>query len=204
MKLHNKHFLDRQEISFKVSYKIMEKLYENKIIKSFSVAKIDEDKKGVDFFLNWKDDDCNAHRVQFKNRQDNFQDIPVCRFQPFYGVDASNTVVGRDYRGLKNQENDYYFTATKGKSGNYEEVSIVKSKTLLKFIEEAEKEWFGDANIWQSYDEIWCAKTKQWNKKLLKASNGVEAWFKRTASEKAAKINLYIPKSFAEQVFKVA
>ena len=29
----------------------------------------------------------------------------------------------------------------------------------------------------------------KWNKKLLTASNGVEAWFKRTAKEKAAKIN---------------
>jgi hypothetical protein len=204
MKLHNKHFLERQEISSKISYGLMEKMFESKKIGSFSNAKLDEDKKGIDFFITWKNkDSSDKYKVQFKNRQDNFQDIPVCRFQPFYGVGNSKTVMGRDYKALINKENDYYFTAVKGKSGNYEEVLIVSSSVLLKRLQEAEKEWFGSNPLWENFDATWCDKTTQWNKKLLTASNGVEAWFKRTAKEKAAKINLYVPKRYAEDLFQV-
>ena len=203
MKFHNKHFLERQSVSTQISYGLMERLFESKKIAGFYVAKYEEDKKGVDFFLKWKNEDDNKSRVQFKNRQDNFQDIPVCRFQPFYGVDSQKTVTGRDYRALVNKENDYYFTAVKGKSGKYEQVVVISSEKLLKYLEDAEKEWFGDKPPWEAYNEIWCNKTTQWNKKLLSASNGVEAWFKRTNSEKCAKINLYIPKKLAETIYEV-
>jgi hypothetical protein len=203
MKLHNKHFLERQETSSKISYGLMEKLFESKKVGSFFSAKLDEDKKGVDFFITWNKDSSDKYKVQFKNRQDNFQDIPICRFQPFYGVGNSKTVIGRDYKALQNQENDYYFTAVKDKTGIYGEVLVISSRVLLKHLQDAEKEWFGENVLWEKFCSAWCDKTTQWNKKLLTASNGVEAWFKRTAKEKAAKINLYVPKRYAEEVFKV-
>jgi len=47
MKLHNKHFIDRQEVSTALSYSIMENLFEQKIIKSFKKAEKNEDISGV-------------------------------------------------------------------------------------------------------------------------------------------------------------
>jgi glucan-binding YG repeat protein len=203
MKLHNKHFIDRQEISTALSYGIMEKLFEKKIIKSFIRAKKTEDISGVDYFFTWEKDGPDKKLIQFKNREDKFQDFPVSRFQPFYGVGNSKTKDGRDYRALRDKKNDYYFTAVKPDGKNYSEIIIIESAKLFDLILEAEKEWFGNEDPWLYFNTELCEKTTNWNKKLKTASNGVQAWFKRTASEAAAKINIYVPRIYAEQVVKL-
>lgn len=203
MKLHNKHFIDRQEISTSLSYSIMENLFEQKIIKSFKKAEKNEDISGVDYFFTWEKDGQNQKLIQFKNREDKFQDFPISRFQPFYGVDHNRTKAGRDYRSLRDNKNDYYFTAVKPDGKNYSEVLIVKSSKLYELLLEAEKEWFGEEEPWTYFNAEMCEKTKNWNKKLKTAKNGVQAWFKRTASEAAAKINIYVPRIYAEYVVKL-
>jgi hypothetical protein len=203
MKLHNKHFIDRQEISTATSYSIMEKLFEKKIIRSFSKAEKNEDISGIDYFFTWEKDGNEKKFIQFKNREDKFQDFPISRFQPFYGIDHLRTKVGRDFRSLKDKRNNYYFTAVKPDGKNYSEVIIIESVKLFNLITEAEKEWFGDEEPWLYFNAEICEKTKNWNKKLKTAQNGVQAWFKRTASETAAKINMYVPRIYADQVVEL-
>lgn len=203
MKLHNMHFLDRQKISTKISYGLMEKLFENKLIKKFNTAVLKEDKEGVDYFFSWHDDPETVKKIQFKNRQDKFCDFPICRYQPFYGTDCEKTVVGRDYRALRDGMNDYYFTAIQPDGKTYSTILVIDSKKLFKLVADAEKEWFGDQDPWSYFTAELCDKTKNWNKKLKIASNGVQAWFKRTASEKNPKINIYVPQDYAEQTIKI-
>ena len=203
MKLHNKHFIDRQEISTALSYGIMEKLFENKIITSFTKAEKSEDISGVDYFFTWEKDGKDKKLIQFKNREDKFQDFPISRFQPFYGSDHTRTKAGRDYRALRDKKNDYYFTAVKPDGKNYSEILIIESVKLYGLLVEAETEWFGNDEPWVYFDSETCEKTKNWNKKLKTAKNGVQAWFKRTASEAAPKINIYVPRIYADQVIKL-
>jgi hypothetical protein len=44
---------------------------------------------------------------------------------------------------------------------------------------------------------------KRKSKRLKKASNGVEAWYQKTESEKSPKINLYVPRKYADEVIKL-
>jgi len=185
----------------------MDNLFEAKVIKYFKRAILKEDKEGIDYFLRWDDKEVwstgDLIKAQFKNRDDKYQDIPVCRFQPFYGTDNKKTKIGRDYKALQNNMNEIYLTAVKPDGINYTEVLLIKSKKLFEHIIEAEAEWFGNDEPWAYFDTKLCDKTTRWDKKLKTAKNGVQAWFKRTRTEKAAKINLYVPRQYAEEVFVI-
>ena len=208
MKTHDKPFLSRMEFHNAVSYGLMETLFTRKIISKFDKAITEEDKEGVDYFFKWAEKDPRYSdgriRIQFKNREDTYPDFPVLRFQPLYGVDHPKNNIGRDYKALKNQMNDLYFTAIKPDGKNYSKILVIDSQKLFGIVQEAENEWFGNDVPWAFLTEELCAKTSSWNKKLLQAKNGVQAWFKRTKSEKMPKINLYVPKGYADQVIDLS
>jgi hypothetical protein len=207
MKLHNMHFVYRQEISTAASFKLMNSLFEKKIFKFFVRAQEEEDKNGVDYLIKWEDGRDRESgpwvRIQFKNREDNYQDFPVLRFQPLYGTDSDKTRIGRDFIGLQDKKNDLFFTAVKTNSNDYSEVLVIKSEKLLALIEEAEKEWFPIGEPWEYFTKKFCNKMKRKSKRLKKASNGVEAWYQKTESEKSPKINLYVPRKYADEVIKL-
>lgn len=204
MKTHNKPFLHRMEHHNTISYELMEFLFTKRLISKFVKAITEEDKEGVDYFFKWAENDPRysetLKRIQFKNREDTYPDIPVLRFQPLYGTDHPKNNVGRDYKALQNNMNDFYFTAIKPDGKSYSKILVIDSKKLFGIVKEAEKEWFGDGTPWDFVTAAFCEKTTSWNKKLLEASNGVQAWFKRTKNEKSPKINLYVPKKYAEEV----
>jgi hypothetical protein len=207
MKLHNKHFLERMELTKKVTFGLMNLLYQQKKLKYFHIAIEKEDKEGVDFFMKWQDEKSWQEgapiKIQFKNREDKFQDFPICRFQPLYGLDHPKNVVGRDYKAIKNKMNEMYFTAVKPDGKNYTEILVIRSEKLYDLITEAEKEWFPEGEPWAYFTNELCNKTTSWSKKIKQASNGVQAWFKRTQSEKNPKINLYVPRSYADSVLSL-
>jgi hypothetical protein len=131
-----------------ISYGLMEFLFTKCLISKFVKAITEEDKEGVDYFFKWAENDPRysetLKRIQFKNREDTYSDIPVLRFQPLYGTDHPKNNVGRDYKALQNNMNDFYFTAIKPDGKSYSKILVIDSKKLFGIVKEAEKEWFGD------------------------------------------------------------
>jgi len=200
-------FVNRQEISTVASFELMNNLFDKKLIKKFMKSVDEEDKLGVDYLIKWQDgrdrDLGDWVKIQFKNREENYQDIPVVRFQPLDGVDSDKTRIGRDFAALQNKKNQLYFTAVKNNSTSYSEILVIKSEKLLSIIDDAEKEWFMFGEPWEYLTKKFCNKMKKRSKRIKKASNGVEAWFQKTQAEKYPKINLYVPRNYADEVIKL-
>lgn len=178
----------------------MSYLKESGVILNFKKTEVEEDKGGVDFYVDTKDGKTNQP-VQFKTRREKWRDLPICRFQPFRGYEKST--VGRDYRSLKDKKNVFYYVASSGDGKNYDKITITCTSKILNLIEEAEKEWFGDEIAWSYFTEELYNNNlgkKIYNKKLKVASNGVEAWFKKNFNniEGFGKINLYVPESLVD------
>jgi hypothetical protein len=200
MAFQNKSFLKRHEISEKVTYDIMENLYENKHIFAFFKTAVEEDKAGTDYAVRMVEDNTPVN-IQFKTRHDRWQDLPICRFQPFRGID--NCTVGRDYKSIMSDKNQFYFVATQNLNKQYDKVSITETSKIKKLITDAENEWFPDGKVWDFFtNEIYqkYLQNKIRNKKLKTASNGVEAWFKKNHTEEFGKINIYIPVQHVDKI----
>jgi len=203
MGFQNKSFLNRHQISEKNTYAIMENLFENKHIMAFHKTKVDDDKAGTDFYVKMKEG-MDMVNIQFKTRHDKWQDLPICRFQPFRGID--NCTVGRDYKSIMSDKNKFYFVATQNSTKQYDKVSFTETSKIKKLITDAENEWFPDGNVWDFFtNEVYQAhiEKKVRNKKLKVASNGVEAWFKKNHTEDYGKINLYIPVHHVDKIVEL-
>ena len=191
-------FEQRLKISDNQTFQIMNSLFEKKIIKKFVKAQLDEDKEGIDYFVDM--DDFCAAPIQCKTRLKGKKDIPIVRYQPFRGIDHDSLIIGRDYKGLKNGKTLLYFTGSQDKdnSKKFNNVSIICAKKLFDLITTAEKEWFPDEKHWDyfNYETYKNTINKGRNSYRLKvASNGVEAWFKKNPQESFGKINYYVPHS---------
>lgn len=195
-------FLERQETSTKISYQIMEYLFEKKYINAFRKTDKKTDIDGVDYEVQWSS--CDSFKnVQFKNRQDKWKDLPVTRFQPFYGVDCDRTVLGRDYKSLTLKKNEYYLVATQNSKKKYDQVSVTCTQKILQLILDAEKEWFGEMQPYayftnEKFQEFFSKDIR--NKKIHVASNGVEAWYKKNFRENYGKINVYVPCKYIDKL----
>lgn len=205
MGFQNQNFSARHKTSELETLQIMEQLKNKNIIFDFKKTEIDEDKSGVDFYVQLFED-AKSEPIQFKIRREKWRDLPVCRFQPFRGYTKST--VGRDYRSLKERKNEYYYVASSGDGRNFDRLAITKTEKILTLIEEAEKEWFGSEEPWSYFtEEIYNQNLGKriYNKKLKIASNGVEAWFKKNlhSVEAFGKINLYIPDTYADQIVDI-
>jgi hypothetical protein len=180
----------------------MNSLFENKTIKKFVKAQLDEDKDGIDYFVDYEN--YFAAPIQCKTRLKGKKDIPVVRFQPFRGIDHDSLVIGRDYKGLVNGKTLLYFTGSQDKenSKGFNSVSIILANKLMNLINAAEQEWFPNGNPWGYFTNETYKNTISKGRnsyKLKVASNGVEAWFKKNPQESFGKINYYIPHSEADR-----
>lgn len=198
-------FLERHETSTKISYQIMESLYEKKHIAAFSKTDKKTDIDGTDYLVKFLDTN-DYQKVQFKNRQDKWKDLPITRYQPFYGVDSEQSVLGRDYRSLVQNKNDFYVVATQNSNKVYDQISITSTSKILQLMLEAEKEWFPSGNSFdyfnkEFFDKLFSQKVR--NKKIHVATNGVEAWYKKNFNENYGKINLYVPHKYVDKVINL-
>ena len=199
MGLHQQSFLSRMGISANKTRQVMDLLFENKKIESFVRTTEQEDKGGIDYFIGWQNK--KNIPIQFKLRMDKWKDIPVLRFQPFYGYDNTKTVLGRDYKGLQNNVTEWYFHSYLDENNEYTKVVATRSDKLLEIIRQAEEEWFPKEKPWEYFKESLFEKYKTqkiFNRKIKKASNGVEAWFKKNVKEPGGKINYYIPYTYGD------
>ena len=181
----------------------MENLYENKHIMAFFKTKVDDDKAGTDFYVKMNEFN-DAVNIQFKTRHDKWQDLPICRFQPFRGI--TNCTIGRDYKSIVSDKNKFYFVATQNSTKQYDKVSITETSKIKKLLQEAESEWFPNEEPWQFFTEEIYNKyidKKIRNHKLKTASNGVQAWFKKNHTENFGKINLYIPVEYVDKIVEL-
>jgi hypothetical protein len=196
------HFNDRESNSRIETKNIVQVLLEKNILSNPIETMKEVDISGTDFFIDYKDS--TNLPIQFKLRKDKWQDIPICRFQPFRGYEQST--IGRDYKSLKEKKNKLYFVASMNENKKYSHVSITSTDKILELIDEAEKEWFSGGDQWiyfncKIYNDL--LDKKIWNKKLKTSVNGVEAWFKKNYSESFGKINYYIPASLADEQIKI-
>lgn len=202
MKFQDQSFIERHTTSELISYKLMNFLYENKHIKGFKKTDVETDKTGIDYFVNF---DEGYLPVQFKLRGQNYKDIPVCRYQPFRGI--NNCTLGRDYKSLTAQKNKFYIVALQSLSQNTFEIHICSTEKLLNTILQAEKEWFQQHEAWNdfpSFEYDYMIQERIFSKKLRSASNGTEAWFKKNRNENFGKINYYVPMNFSEKTILIS
>jgi len=202
MSFHNMHFNDRESNSRIETRDIVEVLLERNIISNPRETVKQVDINGTDYFVDYEEN--TDAPIQFKLRKDKWQDIPICRFQPFRGYEEST--IGRDYKSLKAKKNKLYFVASMNEEKEYSHVSITSTDKILDLIDEAEREWFPEEEQWsyfniKIYNDLLDKKT--WNKKLKTSTNGVEAWFKKNYKENYGKINYYIPARLADKRVKI-
>lgn len=192
MKFQDQTFQNRHSQSEKIAYDIMDYLFEKKKIAGFKKTNVEVDKAGIDYLVDFGGGDYKP--VQFKLRENKYKDIPVCRFQPFRGF--TNSTIGRDYKSLYQNKNNYYFVGLKNEYQKVYILNMIPTQDIVNLIDEAEKEWFGTEEKWiefteQKYKNMIDKNT--FSKKLKVASNGIEAWFKKNRFENFGKINYYIP-----------
>jgi len=202
MSFHNMKFNDREKKSRIETGNIVEILEEKKVISNPRETIKEVDISGTDFIIDYKD--LKDVPIQFKTRKDRWKDIPVCRLQPFRGYEKST--IGRDYESLKSKKNKLYFVASMNEEKRYSHVSITSTDKILDLINEAEQEWFPEAEQWAYFSsKIFNDLLDRgiWNKKLKTSKNGVEAWFKKNYSESYGKINYYIPANFADNLVEI-
>ena len=200
--LHECHFFYRYSLSEFYAQKISEYLINIGHFKKSEKTEKDEDVKGIDRYVAFKNKS-EKIPIQFKIR-DKRSDIPISRFQPFWGLNNKKTIVGRDYVSLENKVSKFYYTAKKNNENIFDEVLIIESNKLHEIIKEAEDEMKNEKYNLFSDNEI-KKITKSFKKvqKMFTASNGVEAWFQKNINENIAKINLYVPKYYASEVISI-
>ena len=202
MKFQDQTFQDRHKESESQSFHIMNKLYEKKHIKAFKKTSVETDKSGTDYLVDFGDG--NFKTVQFKLRKEKYQDIPICRFQPFRGIEWHT--VGRDYKSLIQQKNEYYFVSTQDNNLQYKSITFTNTSRLVELMIEAEQEWFPREDAWTYFNQHlynnYLNKGK-FTVRLKTAKNGVQAWFRKNKYENFGKINYYIPIKYSDKTINL-
>jgi len=183
-------------------------------IEDFRDATIDEDKSMlIDYWFKYPNSQ-EYVPIAFKLRIDpSKRDIPVVYSQPFYGTDSDKTVIGRDYRCLNGQVQQYYVAVKNGNKEFCEIYRISKAK-LSPMIENMIGSWKTEdamSGTFISHDKF----TEERKEILLKNLNGGkgfrkiwqtddgEIWWQKNFNEKFSKVNLYVPENFKEESFSI-
>ncbi len=217
IQLQERKFSERLEVTDKLSEYLMKYLVHKGHIESFKKATYEEDMFGaIDF---WITKDGLTKPIQFKLRiKQGNSDFPIVRYQPFYGTDCDNTVVGRDYKGLtEGQTTDYYVTA-KNSDGSIEIYRASKEK-ILPVLEHIDSAWklYDRSRPWNiSHDRF----TNELNSRMIQQSGGKQKvqmifgpaeddtvswqiWWQKNAREKFSKINFYLPSNLKEESWTI-
>lgn len=196
--LHKQSFNNRISISDNYTTALVKLLTEHQHFKSYRKASLEEDMDGIDFWVTYPKSSVEIP-VQFKIR-DKQKDIPVCRYQPFYGIGHEKTIVGRDFRSIKAKKVQKYYIAIRNGAGAFSEVYNISSDALEKHVLSVDESWnkatkqgeqlpssfFTPANT-----TVWLDKAIR-NKCVYRGENG-DVWWKKNHNEKSPKFNIYIP-----------
>lgn len=216
--LHEKKFSDRLKISdfyTKALMKYLEKLGQFKIDRQ---ATQEEEHQGIDWWVTYTNE---SVPIQFKLR-DKRKDIPVCRYQPLYGIDDTRNIVGRDFRGLSDKKTQFYYVAYRDIDGKlFSAIYRVSSDKLSELVVNLDKAWqktetqptkdiklmFG-GNYNHSYFtnenvESW-VKAGVRNKLVFNAKGIGEIWWKKNYNEGRPKLNFYLPYTFREETYHLS
>ena len=202
--MHTKHFNERLNIADFYSLALMENLKTKKHFTTFRKSAKEEDLDGIDWWVTYPGETKEVP-IQFKIR-DKQKDIPICRYQPFHGLDHARTVEGRDYRCLRDKKVNQYYVAVRNAVGQFTEIYKISSKTLNSLIVTLDKEWAKVEGIFDMFPpkffdgsrvSLWLEKGIR-NKCVFRNESGCEVWWKKNYNEKSPKFNMYVPYSAKE------
>jgi hypothetical protein len=215
--IHNKGFkrrLDVTEVYTSILVKYLEKVGHFKLDRK---ATKDEDMQdGIDFWVRYGDEE-ESTPIQFKLR-DTRRDIPVCRYQPLYGIDDPENKVGRDFRCLMNGKSKHYYVASRNESGHFCLIYRLSSDKLKGLVNSLDEEWRAvtddeekmyesrsvtcSHNFFTAKNVGWMLSTNVRNKLVFSGSNQGQIWWKKNRGE-APKLNMYLPQSFRDEAFSI-
>lgn len=196
--LHTRQFNERLNVADSYSFALMKFLNQKNHFQSVRKSSKEEDLDGVDWWVIYPDENQEVP-IQFKLR-DKQKDIPVCRFQPFWGINHAKTVVGRDFRGLRDSKCKHYYVGVRNGNGQFTEIYSISCQSLKSKIDQLDQEWqtvtgrYGNFAL-DFFEEnrvnSWLQKGI-WNKRVFSNDIG-EVWWKKNGNEKSPKFNMYIP-----------
>lgn len=147
-------------------------------------------------------------------------DFPFVRYQPFWGIDSPETVVGRDYRGLIDGLSEHYYVAAVQKDGSMV-ISRASKERLQPYMDELEQSW-SQRDRGRPQFRHQGVLTAAENKRLAAQNcdargKGLcllytaheeslcnwQVWWQKNASERFSKINLYLPNALREESWTV-
>jgi hypothetical protein len=207
--------LDVADTYTKILVKYLEKIDHFTVLRK---ATREEEDQGVDWWVSYPDSENVG--IQFKLR-DKRQDVPVCRYQPLYGLDNSKTVVGRDYRGLHSGISKRYYVACRDEAGAFNLIYQLSSEKLKGLVDQLDAEWktselkptptvtqlFGGAYPEEFFTEMnvqsW-VDSGVWNKLVFAGSDkGSQIWWKKNRRE-SPKLNMYLPMRHRDEAFPIS
>lgn len=218
--LQERDFAYRLRASEAMTYLVMRYLVKIGHFRSFEKATYEDDKEGgIDYWV-----DCNnaeVEPIQFKMRiKKGNSDFPVVRYQPFWGVDSAESVVGRDYRGLMEGKTLFYYVSTRNADGSFE-IYRASKKRLVAVLKEMEEAWSAH-DISRPWYLCKSRCTGQKNSFLLRSrvneqgkgkemifipnesgSVNWEIWWQKNPNERFPKINFYLPSSLKENSWTI-
>lgn len=193
--LHEEDFNKRLGESEKYTGALIELLLRKKCIKSYRKATLEEDKSGVDGWVEYFEEEGEVP-MQFKLRAKK-NDVPVVRYQPFRGIDNVTTVEGRDWRGLHGKVTREYYVAIRGSNKKYFQIYRVPCEILRQKTQALQDAW---ANAEKTNPDFFTSEvTKIWvnngirNRCVFYGEDGSQVWWKKNWNEGSPKFNMYIP-----------
>lgn len=199
--IHQKHFTSRLNIADAYTESLMNFLKEKKHIKEYKKATKEEDMNGVDWWILYEDS-AKPIPIQFKLR-DKQKDIPVCRYQPFYGLENDRTVEGRDWRCLQSSASKEYFVAVRNGDGKFVEIYKISCRKLKSAVKQLNEDWMAVSGVFDTFSptffddkhvKMWLERGI-WNKRVFRNEKGGEVWWKKNKNENFPKFNMYVPYS---------
>jgi len=200
--IHQKSFVTRLEVTDNYTNALMQALKDKGHFTSFRKATLQEDKDGIDWWVKYPKERIEVP-IQFKLR-DKQKDVPVVRYQPFYGIDSEKTQEGRDWRCVKEIKSQQYYVAVRTGAGIFSEVYRVPCEILRSLIIELDKQWNEVTGRFENYApkifnknivNVWLEKGIR-NKLVFSNDTGCQVWWKKNFNEKYPKFNMYVPYSY--------
>jgi hypothetical protein len=203
--LHEANFNVRLKVSdtyTKILMKLLEKNgHFKKVVRQ---ANKEEEHRGIDW---WVIFDEKEVPIQFKLR-DKRKDVPVCRYQPLYGMDHDKNVDGRDFRGIESKSSEFYYVAIRDKNKRFFQIYRCSSNKLRKLVMNCDKAWEKSGGVYaknffnSKNVQEWVDK-KVFTKLIFSDEYGCQIWWKKNRVEKSPKLNMYVPETFKEWEFKI-
>ena len=145
------------------------------------------------------------------------RDIPVLRYQPFWGNNEAETVTGRDFRCLLEKGVQQYYVGAKNADDQFDEIYRISKEKLAPMVSSLDNHWYNvpldvrSATLISGND-----LTKERNEGMIihktfkgKGARKIwlteegEIWWQKNPKERYAKVNFYFHQSFKEDSIPV-